>query len=412
MVRAVKQWRSLKPDQKLWDSNQAIQRLFSALATLSLHRPRAYQSPKHSRRGTRGPRRPVGSVRPAEPLSDPEETTTDEDESDLTETTTTGSSALPPLLRKIPSPATSLSPTLPPIRGSPSAQATPALDLDAQTRRAISASSVLVVPLVPARVAPPAGANPFEHLMGAMARPPQAAAAPRKPKSAPPAPPEPPLPGQLGIAVHSAATATANPLEHLLGGIDAPIAVRNVEEEAPEEDQELGEPTDLERRWPFVRVLHWCARRSPEQWTAAEVPQQMCGEGEEQFCGQVVETLSQLHAEFARYRRRFRKLGVLSGVPIEPPMLTSLLDVTAEEEGVLCAGVPGAGGYDAIFAICLSPRARHKVERLWGEWTQFPVIPLLCQASDSGLSFGDIDPTTNRVAFEQHIRDLQRQQRP
>lgn len=34
----------------------------------------------------------------------------------------------------------------------------------------------------------------------------------------------------------------------------------------------------------------------------------------------------------------------------------------------MCAGVPGAGGIDAVYAIVLSPVARMSVERLWSGW--------------------------------------------
>lgn len=40
-----------------------------------------------------------------------------------------------------------------------------------------------------------------------------------------------------------------------------------------------------------------------------------------------------------------------AGVSIEPDSQTRIADITATLPGVLAAGVPGAGGLDAIFAI-------------------------------------------------------------
>ncbi len=50
---------------------------------------------------------------------------------------------------------------------------------------------------------------------------------------------------------------------------------------------------------------------------------------------------------------RMRTMGDVAHVPLEPPPQTRLLDSTAAIPGVLGGGVPGAGGYDAVFAIVL-----------------------------------------------------------
>ncbi len=50
-------------------------------------------------------------------------------------------------------------------------------------------------------------------------------------------------------------------------------------------------------------------------------------------------------------RIAMRELGEITKVPIEPSSQTSLLDATEQIQGVLGTGVPGAGGYDAIYAI-------------------------------------------------------------
>jgi hypothetical protein len=46
-------------------------------------------------------------------------------------------------------------------------------------------------------------------------------------------------------------------------------------------------------------------------------------------------------------------MGESSGVPIEPPQQTRLADATMALPGVVACGVPGAGGYDAVYALVL-----------------------------------------------------------
>ncbi|TMW60529.1 hypothetical protein Poli38472_000571 [Pythium oligandrum] len=90
-------------------------------------------------------------------------------------------------------------------------------------------------------------------------------------------------------------------------------------------------------------------------------------------------------------RRSFREMGELAGVPIEPSEQTQLIDATLAVPGVLIAGVPGAGGYDAVFVLVVDASALVRVEALWLQWTQqHPdniLCPLLCDLSvASGLT--------------------------
>jgi phosphomevalonate kinase len=50
-------------------------------------------------------------------------------------------------------------------------------------------------------------------------------------------------------------------------------------------------------------------------------------------------------------RKLIRQMGVASGVPIEPPQQTKLLDYCSTLKGVIGGVVPGAGGYDAIVLL-------------------------------------------------------------
>lgn len=82
-----------------------------------------------------------------------------------------------------------------------------------------------------------------------------------------------------------------------------------------------------------------------------------------------------------------REMGIRAGVEIEPPQQTALCDASEALPGVLCAGVPGAGGVDAIFAITLGPAARAEVEAMWSRWggahKSCKVCPLVLSADKS-----------------------------
>jgi phosphomevalonate kinase len=57
---------------------------------------------------------------------------------------------------------------------------------------------------------------------------------------------------------------------------------------------------------------------------------------------------SSLRLCFKSIRKQIRAMGEKSGVPIEPPAQTELLDACEGVKGVVGGTVPGAGGYDAI----------------------------------------------------------------
>ncbi|GAA5895553.1 phosphomevalonate kinase [Sporobolomyces salmoneus] len=100
-----------------------------------------------------------------------------------------------------------------------------------------------------------------------------------------------------------------------------------------------------------------------------------------------------------RIRKLMREMGEASSVPIEPPSQTKLLDAVSEIEGVVGAGVPGAGGFDAIWVLCLTPPSSststaestplEKVERLLKSWTEMSVRPLSQNAWTRGTESGD-----------------------
>lgn len=91
----------------------------------------------------------------------------------------------------------------------------------------------------------------------------------------------------------------------------------------------------------------------------------------------VVSTLLGARELFTMSRRDLKELGEMSGVPVEPDGQTALADATMELPGVLAAGVPGAGGYDALFVLYVKGRdvnggqsdvVREKIGELWRSW--------------------------------------------
>ncbi|KAI8992041.1 Phosphomevalonate kinase [Mycotypha africana] len=107
--------------------------------------------------------------------------------------------------------------------------------------------------------------------------------------------------------------------------------------------------------------------------------------------GPVAEELVALVNDFSVVRRLLQKMSELADVPIEPKEQTKLLDACTNIPGVVMAGVPGAGGYDAIFCIVLSNKSKKQIFELWESWKELTVGPLLSRSDSDGLTTVDID---------------------
>lgn len=79
---------------------------------------------------------------------------------------------------------------------------------------------------------------------------------------------------------------------------------------------------------------------------------------------------------------------------IEPESQTQLLDATMNMEGVLLAGVPGAGGFDAVFSLTLGDASN----AVASAWSSAGVLPLLVREDHRGVSLEDADPRTREVS--------------
>jgi len=94
-------------------------------------------------------------------------------------------------------------------------------------------------------------------------------------------------------------------------------------------------------------------------------------------------------------------MGEQASVPIEPPTQTALLDESLKVNGVFIAGVPGAGGYDAIFCLIaddmdVEANRESTIDRLFAAWkgSGVRVCPLLAQNDPSGLLLSSVDEET------------------
>ncbi|MGC8923663.1 MAG: hypothetical protein ACP5H8_00510 [Candidatus Micrarchaeia archaeon] len=87
---------------------------------------------------------------------------------------------------------------------------------------------------------------------------------------------------------------------------------------------------------------------------------------------------------FDKGRLLTKKLGELSGAPIEPSEYSELIEDT-KKNGAFVAKLPGAGGGDAIAAICLSKRSKKKVEDFWRSYQKKKINPLNLSISNEGV---------------------------
>lgn len=171
--------------------------------------------------------------------------------------------------------------------------------------------------------------------------------------------------------------------------------------------RKLSEIAGVKDTAPYYRKgLQWCIAHAPGQWSDSASTNLLSIADAD-----VVESFLQLYKLFAKSRQLLRSIGEAAGVPIEPTCQTALIDATMKVEGVLCAGVPGAGGIDALFALVLCPvdgnnravgtDARARVESVWANWGPASegyrlttdsnidkVCPLLLHAAGCGTDTG------------------------
>ncbi|KAM0749229.1 Phosphomevalonate kinase [Meredithblackwellia eburnea MCA 4105] len=127
-------------------------------------------------------------------------------------------------------------------------------------------------------------------------------------------------------------------------------------------------------------VLTRLENESPEEY--AEAVAQLSAVTSGKWTSKIGQAFVECREHILTTRKFMRRMGEASDVPIEPPSQTKLLDACSALPGVIGAGVPGAGGYDAIWVLALSPSASSSsspeegVAKLMKTWTEMSVQPL------------------------------------
>uniref|UniRef100_A0A6N2JYT4 phosphomevalonate kinase n=1 Tax=Salix viminalis TaxID=40686 RepID=A0A6N2JYT4_SALVM len=131
-------------------------------------------------------------------------------------------------------------------------------------------------------------------------------------------------------------------------------------------------------------VIDKCSEQKSEKWIEQSI------EPSEEA---VVKALLGARSAMVEIRNLMHQMGEAAGVPIEPESQTRLLDATMDMEGVLLAGVPGAGGFDAVFAVTLGDSGNNVAKA----WSSLNVLALLVREDPHGVSLETADPRTEEI---------------
>ncbi|EJD42763.1 phosphomevalonate kinase [Auricularia subglabra TFB-10046 SS5] len=123
----------------------------------------------------------------------------------------------------------------------------------------------------------------------------------------------------------------------------------------------------------YDAAFSYAASVPSAEWVGPSLPQEQ---------RDVLAKLDNARGTMSDIRNMMRSMGEAAKVPIEPPEQQRLLDACIALQGVIGGGVPGAGGYDAIWVLVLEPPAEpqapaSRVEELWLKWKEVDVSPLL-----------------------------------
>ncbi|KAF5317110.1 hypothetical protein D9611_003950 [Ephemerocybe angulata] len=102
----------------------------------------------------------------------------------------------------------------------------------------------------------------------------------------------------------------------------------------------------------------------------------------------IIETFFEAHRVSEQIREKMREMGTESGVPIEPTEQTKLLNACVGQAGVIGGGVPGAGGYDAVWLLVCDPvtskpdqSPTERIEYFWSQYKELSLSPLSAKES-------------------------------
>nr|BAF98284.1 5-phosphomevelonate kinase [Hevea brasiliensis] len=140
-----------------------------------------------------------------------------------------------------------------------------------------------------------------------------------------------------------------------------------------------------EEHWDAYKcVIDSCSTKNSEKWIE---------QATEPSREAVVKALLGSRNAMLQIRNYMRQMGEAAGVPIEPESQTRLLDTTMNMDGVLLAGVPGAGGFDAVFAVTLGDSGTNVAKA----WSSLNVLALLVREDPNGVLLESGDPRTKEI---------------
>ncbi|PWA45041.1 phosphomevalonate kinase, ERG8 [Artemisia annua] len=122
-----------------------------------------------------------------------------------------------------------------------------------------------------------------------------------------------------------------------------------------------------EEHWDtYNGVIYSCSMHQSDKWIE---------QASEAVSLEIVKALHGARDAMLNIRCHMREMGKAAGIPIEPESQTQLLDATMNMPGVLLAGVPGAGGFDAVFAVTLGDSGNNLINT----WSSHKVLALLIE---------------------------------
>lgn len=135
---------------------------------------------------------------------------------------------------------------------------------------------------------------------------------------------------------------------------------------------------------PYKSAIERCSTLRCDKWL------EQTNESNE---AEIVKSMLEARNAMLEIRQHMRQMGEAASVPIEPESQTQLLDATMNMEGVLLAGVPGAGGFDAVFAVTLGDSSTNVATA----WSSLNVLALLVREDPRGVCLENGDPRTKEI---------------
>ncbi|XP_047341905.1 phosphomevalonate kinase, peroxisomal [Impatiens glandulifera] len=140
-----------------------------------------------------------------------------------------------------------------------------------------------------------------------------------------------------------------------------------------------------EAHWDSYQwVIESCSNHNSEKWM---------DQSNDANKLEIIKVLLGSRDAMVEIRNHMQQMGRIAGVPIEPESQTQLLDETMKMEGVLLAGVPGAGGFDAVFAVTLG-KSNEKISKAW---SSLNVLALLVGEDPRGVCLESGDPRAQEI---------------